>query len=237
MREKELQRIVEERNKLFDRCEQVESIGTKIHHILSNYSSKFTKIKSDNELFQERVNKELEKLEELRTGMASNNKVIGKTLSEIIEAILTAYCIDIDIHSHAKDEILLTTLNDGVIYQKFTNNYKNGYLMYRRKLMDPEVLRRAMAFSLLELYDELMSENCCLKWHELSPSDFFKNIVEPIYINLNDKKEVQGAPRKRDTIDLSTIQPRQTISDFDYHSRNITTMREKRNRYSSFESG
>lgn len=60
--------------------------------------------------------------------------------------------------------------------------------------MDPEVLRRAVAFSLLESYDHLMDEHCCLKWQEHSPSDFFKNTIEPIYANLNDKKEAKPTP-------------------------------------------
>ncbi len=50
-------------------------------------------------------------------------------------------------------------------------------MMYRRKTMDPCVLRRAVAFSLLESYDKLMNENCCLNWNESSPSYYFKQVI------------------------------------------------------------
>jgi hypothetical protein len=84
-----------------------------------------------------------------------------------------------------------------------------------------------------------MSEECCLKWSESSPCDFFRLSVEPIYMNLYEKKEVDKDPKVgkyRETIDFSTVHQRQTISSFEQvsHSRNISTMRSRRNRYNSF---
>ena len=40
----------------------MEELGNKIQAVLTNFGTKFTKMKSDNELFEERVNKDLEQL-------------------------------------------------------------------------------------------------------------------------------------------------------------------------------
>jgi hypothetical protein len=102
-----------------------------------------------------------------------------------------------------------------------------------------------VAFSLLEAYDELMGEDCCLKWSENSPSSFFKQEVEPTYQQLCEKKEAEREPKfekssMNNTIDLSTIPGRQTISsalDRPFFSRNLATVRSRRTRYSDIEPG
>jgi len=55
--------------------------------------------------------------------------------------------------------------------------------------MDMKMLKRAMVTSIIHIYDELMDQNCCLGWHEQSPSLFFKQYIEPIYKNISQKYE------------------------------------------------
>lgn len=64
-----------------------------------------------------------------------------------------------------------------------------GKIIYRRKVMDMKLLKRALVASMTYIYDELMDENCCLGWHQQSPSIFFKDHIEPIYRNLSLKYE------------------------------------------------
>jgi hypothetical protein len=57
LREKELQGLISERKKLFTRCLTIEELGNKISSVLTTFSTKITKIKSDSDLFEERVKK------------------------------------------------------------------------------------------------------------------------------------------------------------------------------------
>lgn len=55
--------------------------------------------------------------------------------------------------------------------------------------MNSKVLKRSLVASMIGVYDKLMVEDNCLKWHEQSPSHFFKLHIEPIYMNLLQKMD------------------------------------------------
>lgn len=59
----------------------MEKLGGQIQAVLTTFGTKFTKMKSDNELFEERVNKQLEQVQNLKVTMKANNSLIGQTLA------------------------------------------------------------------------------------------------------------------------------------------------------------
>lgn len=53
-------------------------------------------MKSDNSMFVEKVERELEKLDQFSIQHKNSNYLIGKTLAQITESILSLLCISID---------------------------------------------------------------------------------------------------------------------------------------------
>lgn len=56
-----------ERKRLSSRADDIEQIANKLSHILTNFSMKITKIRSDYDLFEERVSKQLQQFDQVRS--------------------------------------------------------------------------------------------------------------------------------------------------------------------------
>jgi hypothetical protein len=73
----------------------VTEIGDSIAHTLKNYSTKFTRMRSDNELFAEKITREMERIEDFKARVAGEHSVIGKILAQLTESVIATYCIHI----------------------------------------------------------------------------------------------------------------------------------------------